>query len=76
MGKVVFVGVTIQGAFSNTGTTGVGEAEDFGDFVKTFTDGVIAGGADNFEMIVAGHIDNLSVPARDDKGKKGERRIV
>lgn len=61
MGKFVGVRVAILGTFGDGGTTRVGKAEDFGDFVEAFADGIVAGSADDFELIVGGHVDNLGV---------------
>lgn len=46
------MGVASLGDLRDGGATWVGEAEDFGNFVKTFTDGIISSGANNFEMIM------------------------
>ena len=54
------------------GAAGVGEAEDFGDFVEAFADGVVAGGADDFEIVMFFHIDDLGVATRDDEGEEGK----
>ena len=72
VGERVFGWVAGEGTLSNIGAAGVGEAEDFGDFVETFTDGVVTSGADNFEMVVFGHVDDLGVAAGDDEGKQRE----
>ena len=61
------------GSLSNSGTTRVGKAKDFGDFIKTFADGVIAGGADDFKMVMLLHKDNLGVTARDNESE--ERKL-
>ena len=42
-----------------------GKTEDFCDLVKAFADGVVARRADNFEVIMAFHVDNLGVAAAD-----------
>ena len=52
----------------DAGAAGVGEAEDFGGFVEGFADGVVEGGADDFEGVVALHVDELSVAAGDYEG--------
>ena len=64
--KMVFIGVTIFGGLRNGGATGVGKTEDFGDLIKTFADGIVAGGADDFEGVVGGHVKDLGVAAGDD----------
>lgn len=51
--------------FGDGGTSWVGKTEDFGNFVETFANGVVASGADNFKMVVALHMNNLGVSARD-----------
>ena len=70
-GAVGFGDVAVGGG-GNVGTARVGKTEDFGDLIEAFADGVVAGGADNVEMVVFGHIDNLGVTATDDEGEKGE----
>lgn len=72
--KAVFARVALEGAFSDRRAAGVGEAEDFGDFVEAFADSIVAGGANNLEMIMLGHVNNLSVAAGYDKRKKREGR--
>lgn len=67
VGKFVGVRVAIFGAFGDGGAAGVGKAENFGDFVETFADGVVAGGADDLELVVGGHEDDLGVATRDDE---------
>lgn len=74
MRKAVFMRVAIERALGDVGAAGVGEADDFGDFVEAFADGIVAGGTNNLEMIMLGHIDDLSVAAGYDKRKEGKRR--
>lgn len=62
--------VAIFGGAGNVWTARVGEAENFGDLVETFADGVVAGGSDDFKMIVTFHVDNLSVATGDNGGDK------
>lgn len=57
----VFVAVAMFGDLADLRAAWVGEAKDFGDFVETFTDGVISGGADDVEMVMFCHINELSV---------------
>ena len=57
MGEFVFVFVAFLGGLRDGGATWIGKTEDFGDFVKTFADGVVSRGADDLEIGVAGHID-------------------
>lgn len=63
-----------KGCVGDGGAARVGKAEDFGDFVETFTDSVVAGGADNFEVIVRGGVEDLGVSAGNDKREEGEAR--
>ena len=67
MGKGVFLWVALLGGFGNRGATGIGKTEDFGDFVEAFADGVVESGADDFKLVVGGHVDYLSVAAGDDQ---------
>ena len=64
VGELIFVRVAFFGSFGDSGAARVGKTEDFGDFIKAFTDGVVAGSGNNFKIGVAGHINNLSVAAR------------
>ena len=75
MRKVIFMRIAIFGGFRDRGATRVGETKDFGDFVKTFADGVVSGGADDFELVVGGHTNNLGVAAGDDKGEKWKLEV-
>lgn len=72
MWERVFSRVTIESGLSDRGAARVGKAEDLGDFVEAFTDGVVAGGADDVELIMSGHVDDLGVAAGDDEGEKWE----
>ena len=72
MGEFVFVFVAFEGGLRDGGAAGVGEAEDFGDFVEAFADGVVASGADDLEVAVAGHFDDLGVATGDYKSKERE----
>ena len=54
--EMIFIRVTIFGGLRNSWATRVGKAEDFGDFVKTFADGVVMSGANNFEIIMFLHV--------------------
>ena len=64
--------VAFCGCGSDGGAAGVGEAEEFGYFVEDFADGVVAGGADDIEMVVVGHVDELGVTTGDYEGYEGE----
>ena len=72
VGEGVFFRVAGFGGGGDGGAAGVGEAEDFGDFVEAFADGVVEGGADDVEVVVAGHADDLGVAAGDDEGEEGK----
>ena len=56
----------------NSRATRIRKAENFGDFIEAFTDGVVTGRGDNFEMIMMFHADDLSVAAGNDKSKEGK----
>ena len=64
------------GGVGDSGTTWVGEAEDFCNLVKNFADGIVASAAEDGEVVVCGHADNLSVSTREDKGKKRKVGVV
>ena len=66
MGEFVFVFVARLAGFGDGWATRVGKTEDFGDFVETFANGVVASGADDFKIVVGGHAEDLGVAARDD----------
>ena len=53
----------------NSWSARIGKAENFGDFIEAFTDSIITGRGDDFEMIVMLHADNLSVAAGNDESK-------
>ncbi len=72
MWERVFSRVAIESGLGDGRAARVGKAEDLGDFVEAFTDGVVAGGANDVELIMSGHVDDLSVAARDDKGEERE----
>lgn len=61
----IFVGVALFGAGGDRRTAWIGKTKNLGDFVKAFADGIVAGGADDFELVVGWHIDNLGVAAGD-----------
>ena len=73
---MVFVWVAVFGGVSHRWATRVGKTEDFGDLIEAFADGVVSGGADNFEVIMALHVDDLSVATADDGGEKWEFWLV
>lgn len=66
MRKFISVRITVFGTLGNGGAAGVGKTEDFGDFVEAFADGIVAGSANDFELIMGGHVDDLGVATRDD----------
>lgn len=74
MGKMIGCRVAGLGAAGNSGAAGVGEAEDFGDLIEAFADSVVASGADDLEMVVLGHVDDLGVTTRDDESEEREGR--
>ena len=55
-----------ESGFRDGRATGVGKAENFCDFIKTLTDGIVVGGADDFKMIVLTHMEDLGVAAGND----------
>ena len=77
MGEVIFVAIArggfhggailksnmSEGGITNGGAAWVGKAENFGDFVEAFADGIVAGGADDFEIVVLLHVNDLSMAA-------------
>ena len=72
VGEVIFFGVAFGCGSGDGGAAGVGETEDFGDFVEAFADGVVQGGADDVEVVVLLHFDDLGVAAGNYKGQKRE----
>ena len=66
VGKVVFFRVAVFGGFGNRRPAWVGKTKDFGDFIETFANGIVVSGADDFEVIMLGHSDDLGVAAGDD----------
>lgn len=64
-GAVLVVDFAVAGG-GDIGATGVGKTENFGDFVETFADGIVAGGADDLEGVVGRHMNNLGMATRDD----------
>ena len=60
--ETVLFGVAIFGSLGDRGATRVGETENFRDLIKTFADGIVSGGADDFELVVSEHTDNLGMP--------------
>ena len=67
--QMIFVRVTLEGGLSNGGAAWIGETEDFGDFVEDFADGVVTSAADNMEIVVVSHVDNLGVTTGDDESE-------
>ena len=65
------------GGFRNSRAARVGKAKNLCDLIKTFADGVVSGRADNFEMIMLFHVNNLSMSAGNYEGEEWEfRRVV
>ena len=75
-GEVIFMRIASLGGSGNGGAAWVGKTENFGDFIETFANGVIAGSANNFEIVVTLHIYNLGVTARNDGSEEGEFGLV
>lgn len=73
---MIAVFVAIFGQFCDIWSARIGKSEDFCDLVKAFADGVVARGADNFEVIVAFHVDDLGMAAADDRGEERKLRLV
>ena len=61
--KSIFSAVAVLSRLSNGWVAGVGEAKNLGDFVETFADSIISSSANNFEVVVTLHIDDLSMAA-------------
>lgn len=72
VGERIFVAVASLAEFGDGGTAWIGKTENFGDFIKTFADGIVFGGADDFKIGVGGHADELGVAARNKEGENGE----
>jgi len=62
--------------FGDGRAAGVWKAEDFGDFVEGFANGVVAGLAKDFVIFVGVHEDEASVAARNDESEEGELVVV
>ena len=73
---MVFIWVALLGFLGDVWAARVGKTENLGDFIKTFTNGVVAGGADDFEMIVALHVNDLGVATTDDGCEEWKLGIV
>ena len=48
------------------------EAKNLGDFIKTFTNGVVSCGANDFKMIMGVHFKNLSMATGNNEREKRE----
>lgn len=55
-------------------STWIRETENLGDFIKTFTNGVVSCGANDFKMIMSIHFKNLSMATGNDEREKRESR--
>ncbi len=53
----------------------IGKTKNFGDFIKTFTDGIVASRGDDFKMIMGRHADDLGMATRNDEGEEGKFRF-
>ena len=67
--------ITRFSELGNSRATRIRKAENFGDFIEAFTDGIITGRGDDFEMVVMFHADDLSMAARNDQGKEWKLRF-
>ena len=67
--------ITRFSEMGNSWAARIGKAENFGDFVEAFTDRIITGRGNNFEMIVMFHADDLSMAARNDEGQERKFRF-
>ena len=66
------MGIAEFGSLGDSRAARVGEAEDFGDFIEGFADGVILGLPDEVVVAVGAEVDELGVAAGDDEGEEGE----
>lgn len=55
-------------------STWIRETENLGDFIKTFTNGVVSCGANDFKMIMCVHFKNLSMATGNNEREKRESR--
>ena len=55
-------------------STWIRETENLGDFIKTFTNGVVSCGANDFKMIMSVHFKNLSMATGNNEREKRENR--
>lgn len=74
--KLIGFFVAFECDFGNSGTTWVGESENFGDFIENFADSIVASAADDMKIVVALHIYNLRMAAGNDKGEERKFRFV
>ena len=68
--KGVFVAVAMFGELADLRAAWIGETKDFGNFVETFADGVVSGGADDVEMVMFCHVNELGVAAGNNGGEE------
>ena len=54
----------------NSWAARIGKTKNFGDFIEAFTDGIVTGRGDDFEMIMMFHADDLSMTTGNDEGKE------
>ena len=67
--------ITRFSEMGNSWAARIGKAKNFGDFIETFTDSIITGRGDDFEMIVMFHADDLSMAAGNNESKERKFRF-
>ena len=67
--------ITRFSELGNSRATRIRKAENFGDFIEAFTDGIVTGRGDDFEMIVMFHADDLSMAAGNNESKERKFRF-
>ena len=67
--------VTRFSEMGNSWAARIGKTKNFGDFIEAFTDGIVTGRGDDFEMIMMFHADDLSMTTGNDEGKEGKFRF-
>lgn len=69
---MVFSAIAGEGGMGDSWSTWIRETENLGDFIKTFTNGVVSCGTNDFEMIMSVHFKNLSMATGNDEREKRE----
>lgn len=72
MREGVAAGIAFGCELADGGSAWIGQVKDFGDFIEAFADGVVASSANDLEVIVSGHMNELSMAAGNEKSDKGE----